>query len=200
MPVHIRAQCRFPQSTALPADVVIINPCFRNNLAAPGWDADGLAQDLADGLADWQLDSANPVEVRLYDIEGTPPVYPMAIAKANPGNTAANISQPQEIAVCLSFYADHPEPRRRGRLYIPHFIVEPKDQLSDMVNAFVRDRVSELVPLFAGLGGADIDWIVWSERDHAAHKVTNWWVDNAYDTVRSRGRKATTRLTGTTSG
>src|SRR3954462_445994 len=115
MAVHIRAQCRFPQSTALPADVVCINPCFRNTLAAPGWDADGLAQDLADGLAGWQLDSANPVEVRLYDIESTKPVYPMAIAKANPGNLAANISQPQEIAVCLSFYADHPEPRRRGR-------------------------------------------------------------------------------------
>src|SRR4051794_1938176 len=114
MAVHIRAQCRFPQSTALAADVVTINPCFRNNVALPGWDADGLAQDLADGLDDWQFTTGDPIEVRLYDIQGTPPVYPMAIAHANAGAAAGGISQPAETAVCLSFYADHPEPADAG--------------------------------------------------------------------------------------
>jgi hypothetical protein len=200
MAVHIRAQVRWPQSTALPEDVVCINPCFRNNLAAPGWDADGLAQDLADGIADWQFQDTDPVEVRLYDIQGTKPVYPMAVAHANPGAAAGDVSQPTETAVCLSFFGDHNEPRKRGRLYIPFYKVAGKDGLDRKVNNGYQLIVAQLVPLFAGLGGADIDWIVWSGRSNAAHKVEHWFVDDAWDTVRSRGRKATSRLTGDTGG
>lgn len=183
-----------------PEDVVIINPCFRNTVAGPGWDAQGLADDLAEGLNDWQFDSQVPIEVRLYDIEGSKPVYPMAISKVNENNIPGEISQPRETAVCLSFYANHPEPRRRGRLYVPFFLVAGKDGLDYRVNNGYQLIVAQLAPLFAGLGGADIDWIVWSERDQAAHKVTNYWVDDAWDTVRSRGYRAQSRITGTTGG
>jgi hypothetical protein len=63
-----------------------------------------------------------------------------------------------------------------------------------------RAKVSDLVGIFSNLGGVDVDWIVWSEKDKAAHKVTNWFVDDGWDVVRSRRLKATTRTTGTTSG
>jgi|SRR3954452_1638430 hypothetical protein len=200
MAVHIRAQVRWPAHTNVPADVATINPCFRNTLAAPGWDADGLAQDLANGIGAWQFDTNDPVEVRLYDIQGAKPVYPMAIAHYMPGNVAADISQPPETAVCLSFYADHPEPRRRGRLYIPSWKMGGKDQLNDYVNPVLQAKAGALAPLLAGLGGVDIQWIVWSHRDNAAHQVTNWWVDDSWDTVRSRGRKARGRITGAITG
>lgn len=183
-----------------PEDVVIINPCFRVQTDLSIADPDALAQDLADGLNDWQFDNNTPVEVRLYDIEGTKPVYPMAVAKVNAGTVPGEISQPSEIAVCLSFFADHPEPRRRGRLYVPFFLVGGKGDLDWKVNNGFQLKIAELVPLFAGLGGLNVDWIVWSDRDKAAHKVTDWWIDDQWDTVRSRGYRASSRMVGTTGG
>jgi hypothetical protein len=200
MAVNILAQVRWPQVTMLPRDVVMINPCFRNNLAGPGWDSQGLAQDLANLIASWQVPSQDPVEVRFYDLEGSVPVYPMAIATANAGNTPDVGDEPQEIAVCLSFFADRNVPRRRGRLYIPHYKIENKTALDHHINAGTMNKVGTLAPQLAGLGGADIDWIVWSRAAGAGYKVTDWFVDNAWDTVKSRGYRADQRVVGTVSG
>jgi len=60
-------------------------------------------------------------------------------------------------------------------------------------------KVAALVPLFEGLGGPDWDWGVYSRVDNQFRKYTNWFIDNAFDTQRSRGRKATGRTAGTTS-
>jgi hypothetical protein len=64
----------------------------------------------------------------------------------------------------------------------------------------VRNRVAELVPILAGLGGLDVDWVVYSRVTDTARKVTNWWVDDAWDIQRRRGLRPTTRTEGTTSG
>jgi hypothetical protein len=61
-------------------------------------------------------------------------------------------------------------------------------------------KVMALGPIFANLGGSDVDWIVWSRKNHTATKVQNYWVDDEWDTVRSRGLKRSTRQVATTSG
>jgi hypothetical protein len=106
---------------------------------------------------------------------------------------------PRELAICLSFYADRNIPRHRGRLYFPAPIVAGSS-LSVRPSSIAMNAVAAFVPVFAGLGGVDVDWVVWSEKDRTARKVTNWWVDDEWDVVRSRGLRPTTRLTGSTSG
>ena len=52
----------------------------------------------------------------------------------------------------------------------------------------------------AGIGGLNVDWSVWSPTTAAAggdgsRTITNIWVDNSWDIVRSRKEPSTTRLT-----
>ena len=61
-----------------------------------------------------------------------------------------------------------------------------------------RDKVAELAPILAALGGVDVDWSVWSKVDGQARAVTNWWIDDEWDTQRLRGLRGATRTEGTT--
>jgi hypothetical protein len=38
--------------------------------------------------------------------------------------------------------------------------------------------------------------VVWSRKKASAAQVTDWWVDNEWDTIRSRGLKADSRVSG----
>jgi hypothetical protein len=56
------------------------------------------------------------------------------------------------------------------------------------------------VPIFTNLGGTNVDWIVWSTVLSSAAKVTDWWVDDSWDIIRSRKLQSfQPRLKGTTS-
>jgi hypothetical protein len=201
MPVHYRAQCTWLGiDSALPRDGITIDPCFR---AAAGLSTpDAFASDLANGLMGWASGpfSVAQLTVKIYDIEGTKPVFPVGTAIVNPGGLSAS-GNPREVALCLSFFADHNLPRQRGRLYLPCGAVGATGTgLGVRPSLGQRQKAADLVPIFAGLGGADVDWIIWSQAAQLAHKVTNWWVDDEWDTVRKRGLRPTTRTLGTTSG
>jgi hypothetical protein len=43
------------------------------------------------------------------------------------------------------------------------------------------------------LGGVDVDWSVHSPTAGTTEKVEHYWCDDEWDTVRSRGLRATTR-------
>lgn len=199
MPVHHRVQIAMAADTTLPRDRVVITPCFRHN--GPVVDMQGFCSSLATAMATWMGafgTGTREIRVKSYDVEGTPPVYPDGDATANAGLVPAT-ALPREVALCLSFYGDRNIPRRRGRLYIPAFVV------ASSVNSLrpllaTRQRVADLVPVLAGAGGSDVDWIVWSKTERVAHKVTNWWVDDEWDIQRRRGLRSTTRDTGTTTG
>jgi hypothetical protein len=61
------------------------------------------------------------------------------------------------------------------------------------------NRVAEWAVPLQDLGGVDVDWVVFSRTDGQARPVTNFWVDNEWDTVRARGLRSDTRILGTTS-
>lgn len=198
MPIW-RLQTSFQLDTAFPRDAVVITPHFNDHGLTT--DPQNLCQQLADTIGLW-MNPANmcQITVKAYDAQGTPPVVPQGSVIKNVGLTPVTLF-PREIALCLSFYADTNVPRRRGRLYIPLalWMVSPaKPGLRPASTD--RDKVGDLVQRFAGVGGADVDFCVFSRRDNAAHKVTNWFVDDEWDTVRSRGLRPTTRTQGTTSG
>jgi len=108
-------------------------------------------------------------------------------------------SLPAEVAICLSVAAAPeigvPSSRRRGRLFIG-----PLSQ-SMVTGAYpprpVEARVADVadrgVGLMDSLGGVDLPMQVWSRTEGDIAQVARLWVDNEFDTVRSRGLEATAR-------
>lgn len=197
MPYYRMAVSVWHDSLA-PRDACMINPCFHDMGITS--DPTGLCTDLAEAIQTYTgVGTSNQITVKAYDLQGTKPVYPAGEHTINAG-AVADSNTPRDIAVCLSFYAGQNQKRKRGRLYIPfHWLGQTSTALSKSVGGSTRSKVAALVSTFAGLGGADVDWIVWSQKDATGRAVSNYWVDDEWDTVRSRGLRSTTRTSGTTS-
>ncbi len=193
MPVW-RLQTYFAFDSSFPRDRMVITPCFDDR--GLGTDPQGLCNDLAAALNTWTPGTME-IQVKAYDAQGTPPVYPQGSSIVNEGTNPAT-STPRELALCLSFYGDRNRPRERGRLYLPGAAFGMSTALRPSTPNM--QKVLDLVPIFAGLGGADVDWVVYSRTNNDTTKVRNAYVDNEWDIVRSRGGRPTTRLTATTGG
>jgi hypothetical protein len=164
-----------------------------------GADEQSLASDLADVYVDFfnqaQLSSAiQQIDVRFYDLadDEPRPIKGQSIKPAVGGGSPG----PREVALCLSFYSERNLPRSRGRLYIGPWATTVMQERPD---AGTRDIVAELVPGLTGLGGVDVDWCIYSRVDDELKPVTDWWVDDSWDTQRRRGHEPTARTIGTTS-
>lgn len=193
MPIY-RAQLGVHLDSDLPRDELVITPHFDDH--GVGSDPQGLAEDLAAGYAGF-LGGTKRVTCKLYVATGAPPHYPVGEHEVNPGPAQAS-SCPREVALCLSFFSERNVPRRRGRVYVP---MAALGQNLNTVRppGVTMSKVGELAALFADLGGLDVDWVVYSRVDTTARPVTDWYVDDEWDTVRSRGLRPTTRVVGTTS-
>jgi hypothetical protein len=197
---HVRAMCQWSIGSALPRDVMQITPCFRvqEDFSPGGTGWTDLADDLADGLQVWEGATKRQLTVKLYQIGEPKPNRPKATAVRDVG-VFTESACPRELAVCLSFYGGQNAPHQRGRLYTPPTFYT-SGALPVRPTAPWRARVAELVPLFAGLGGINVDWIVWSPTRSLATKVDHWWVDDEWDVQRRRGLKPAARDAGTTGG
>jgi hypothetical protein len=196
MPLHLRLQSEWQLDTEFPRDCLCINPAFRVSdtfFVNPG-DEDQLCEDLATGLATWDAVNSD-MSVTSYDLEGTPPVFPNGSFSFG-GVTAPAAPVPREVALCLSFYSEQNVPSKRGRLFIPACVFTTA--VGGRPTAAQIAKVASLVPILTGLGGTNVDWGVWSQKNQTFHKATHWWVDDEWDTIRSRGLRATMRSQGTT--
>jgi len=112
--------------------------------------------------------------------------------------TVATSNTPREIALCLSYYAGQNTKRYRGRLYIPHAWLTGaggatpggatmRPTATHMAKA--AEFATVLTP--ARLNGNN--WCVASTVDKVGRDVTNAWVDDEWDVIRSRGLRGTTR-------
>jgi hypothetical protein len=191
-----RLQTEFAMDSVLPRDVLTLTPHF--NDTGVGTDPQGLCDDLAAALDVWSGTGLRQITVTAYDAEGTPPVYPQGRTQLNTGLSPES-NFPREVACCLSFFSERNIPRQRGRLYIPLVIISPAaQQIDGRPSQGLRTNIAELAPIFSDLGGVDVDWSIYSRVDALARPVTDWWIDDEWDTVRSRGLRATARTTGTT--
>lgn len=192
MAVTYRAQVSVWHDSTLPRDAMQINPVFRDSGVTSN--PTQLATDLANAV-DSAITGTTQVEVKMYDVEGTKPVYPAGQYVKNVGSAPAS-SLPRELALCLSFYAGANRPRRRGRLFLPVVWVSGAS-LPNRPSLALRDSIGAAwVPILTGLGGVDVDWGVWSQRDSHFEPCSHWWVDDEWDVQRSRGLRATTRSQG----
>jgi hypothetical protein len=204
MPTHLMLRCSWQFENTDPKNQAVITPCFRRQLditdPTSGTDAKQLCDDLLAAISSWSVVTSDALTVTAYNLQGAKPNYPMAQSK---GSAVPNTltSNPQQ-ALCLSFYGTDNVPRKRGRLYLPAWLMTTSfsETGAPIASATIRTKAAALVPIFAGLGGANVDWIVWSRAGSFASKVTNYFVDEAWDVQRRRKLKSANRTTGTTSG
>jgi len=182
---HYRAQIAFQMDSALPRDAVTINPhYFCDN-----------AQALADQLKANLLAAADvgptwPFTIKVYDAQKAPPSYPLYSTTNGTGFKAT--TYPREVAVCLSYYATVNRPRWRGRLYLPGALLTPT--LGLRPNATTMNKALSFRTILTSAMPEGTYMEVWSPTAGEGHGVTNWWVDDEWDIVRSRGLKGSTRI------
>jgi hypothetical protein len=214
-PTTFRAQVSLPSVTNVPSDVITNTWHFRATPDAGSLDAYGV--EICHELRDFyqSLDgvifsslAGTPATVKVYDLTDPEPraVIHQETITITP---AAGAQLPTEVAMCLSFQgaqiAGVHQNRRRGRLFL--------GPLTDTVFETVAGRkrfttAAQLAVTGAAKGLLDngaaaltpIHWCVYSPTTDVAGtladasiQVTNGWVDNAPDTVRSRGTDATAR-------
>lgn len=218
------AQVTLQRDSGLPADVVTNTYHFEDDDGLPGIDPGGIDTN-GPGLVNrlvvfYQAIAANLAgtltgqgTVRLYNFgEPTPRVPRITTAFTfSPGSTAL----PGEVALCISYRASLEAgavaARRRGRVFIGPLTTgvaagattgaadpRPADiTLTTMLSAFRTMsqpvsggafRLAVYSPTAHGLNPGDVG-AAWNDATFA-------WMDNAFDTIRSRGAVASKRFQG----
>lgn len=188
-----RAQVAWQIDSLAPRDRMTVNPHF--TVANPLPELDTIARDIAEGFNTIHPFSGE-LKCSVYDVHKPKPNYPEAVHTINPG-TMTTQTMPRELAVCLSFYSHDNVKRKRGRMYLPLFYVGVTDPRIEAT--LPLPQINATADMLANIGGIDVDWCVYSRTNDAAYPVTDWWYDNEWDVVRSRGLKGSSRVKGTTS-
>ncbi len=100
---------------------------------------------------------------------------------------------PEEVSVCASFHGGLPvTPRTRGRVYLGPLngAVTFNSGQGVKVSAAFRDHVCNRM---AALAANSSDWVVHSPTTGINTTVVGGFCDNAFDTMRKRGPKASGR-------
>jgi len=177
--------------SVLPRDRTV-NTFYLNNEGLGTGDADQLAQDAIGAFQPW-YGAEREMRCDVYDARQAPPSFPVGSAVVNTGVAPASVA-PREVAICLSYYGERNLPRTRGRMFLG-VATAGKSVGGVNINPTFRTQALELGNRIAALGGNDIDWQVYSRVSDAAENVQHMFVDDEWDTIRSRGMIATTRST-----
>lgn len=140
--------------------------------------------------------------VKIYDWSDPEPRVPRQTATFNFTSVPSGISLPPEVAKCLSFQgvaaSGVPQARRRGRIYLGPFNTGSQQSTggdagrpSGTFTTAMANAADTL--LTASKVSSTWFWIVYSRVSNSGVEVENGWVDNEWDTQRSRGRPATSR-------
>ena len=183
-----RVSISFPCDTSLPRDEITITPHFF------GDNPQALANALKTNLIANAQVGAKPFKIRVYDAQKDPPSYPMA--EASQTGTPTVSTYPREVALCLSYYSTNNRPRYRGRLYMPGFIISGASLGLRPVTS-QQNNVLNFANVFKNGMPAQHNWVVYSKVNDASYGVTNYWVDDEWDIIRSRGMRGVSRVLGT---
>jgi hypothetical protein len=210
---------QLPPSSGLPEDVVVNTfawtasdlitlramttaaiPSFYNNVHAPG------TVTLASRISAKIARSTNGVIVKYYDVtthlDGSAHGSPVAIEQFTLGAAIDGTMLPEENAVVLSYHGlltdlpeeigtTRPAARHRGRMYFGPCNTAVNQGSDASVEPQTNAALRGAALSFLALGSAP--WSVWSRKNAAMYTVVGGYVDNAFDTQRRRGHKATAR-------
>lgn len=188
MPLY-RFQVSQGADSAFPRDRIINNLHFDD--AGATSDPEQLCQDILDAWQSiWLSAVVREIRVTCYEV-GPPPNLPIASAVENEGVFPVTANN-REIALCLSYYNVRSNPRRRGRIFLCPAI-SGQSMNTSRPSAGIRGVALDLGDAMAGIGGVDVDWVLYSPTDSSHHDVVGTWVDDAWDVIRSRGLAPTLR-------
>jgi hypothetical protein len=213
----IRAMVTIPRITAIPEDAVQNVWHFDSDDDAQSLDQDAdwvmeLVEPFYVGIQSFMASYLGAeITVTMYNMRDVQPRVPFAVRTFafDPGEPP---DFPAEVSQCLSMAATvasgENAARKRGRLYLGPL----RAATGVLVNGDVRpgggfnDTVeTAATPLLAGashaaIGAGSTRWSIYSPTtdaassiDDAFHDVTRFWLDNAFDTQRRRGARATSR-------
>lgn len=133
-------------------------------------------------------------KVVCYDRADATPRAEKAVSIFTPGTWATTINFPRQIACCLSFYSLRNLKRQRGRVYLP-----PSNSMTvvDGIGTAQMNQFLGLGTQLATVAGALTPvWTheVWSVAGDTDHPVSNYWVNDVWDTQRRREPKESTRV------
>lgn len=216
-----RVLCEMPVDTGLPEDVITSTLHFRHDDYAPGTTPADSANDMVDQVQEFfeaidtpilGITAASPIVCKVYDLADAEPRVPVIVRNVVI-DPSPYISHPHEVAIVLSMRAAAEAganaKRRRGRMFLgpisTNTLVNTGGRLlitAAAMNAIVDGAVAAFR---TGLTAADPYLCIYSRTNDAGGAsldesfvpVKTFHVDNAYDTVRSRGAAATTRVSNT---
>lgn len=118
----------------------------------------------------------------------------------SPTNSAA---YPSDVVACLSFRGEYvsgeTRARRRGRLFFGPLLASTGSAVAGQGVRINTAAVTTLLDVGGAVVGAliglQVYWVVYSTANAAAYEIVEQWVDNQFDTRRSRDRGTPTRTT-----
>lgn len=222
---NLFVQCELPYYSGLPRDVAVTTWAFWApgtpatelfDFWAPKIESfwNDSASDTPVGLYIAPIVDRGPDACRLtaYEVE-SPSVpalgNPIGEYKFTLALNADDNSLPLEVAVCNSFIGTGspgiPLRRRRGRNYIgplvasavttDELLTDRKPVVTPSLLDAIRDGAKGLSDELETGSGSHGAWCVWSRSVGAFLPILTGWVDNEFDTMRSRQVKATDRFT-----
>lgn len=135
-------------------------------------------------------------EVRYYDQASAGSSVPVILPFTFPA-ASASAPLPEEVACVATFHGAPPvTPRTRGRIYLGPLnnsmvgLGVGAARISSTYRTAVAERCQALAT------AAD-NWVVYSPTSNVTTEVAGGFVDDAFDTMRKRGPKASSRTTWT---
>jgi hypothetical protein len=199
------AQCSLLATTGETADTNVTSFAFTKTGTLDSGDASYVAGHLTTFWNAVRTSGAllgraqNAHVIKIYNAVTTTPNYPLDERTFNLTTAPGAITLPLEVQLCISYANDSativPRSRRRGRIYIGgqnvanNAVGRPITALQtnlaqnfrDLVEAFDTDPEFELG--------------IWSRANGSIYPIERVYVDNEWDTMRSRGGKSTSRVT-----
>jgi len=204
----IKAQVSIPTDNNVPADAVTNTMWFvTSDLTAPTqlqYETIQAALGSAYSTMTPHLSARmnlGAATVKCYHWQGPQPILPAFTGPITFNGAPATTDGAPEVALVLSYHASLnqsgiPNARRRGRIYLgPLAVTGAVTPLDNLRSAALAMGSTLYTTLNTGAGINGVKWAVYSAAQNGAPWVTGGWVDNAWDTQRRRGIKATTRST-----
>lgn len=142
-------------------------------------DYESLGNDLFTAWAARSWARGRFLDIRGYNMDDAEPRPQRFIRRElNAGTALLGVNQ---VALCLSYYADRNLPRQRGRLYLG-----PWNATTPNASSIQTGLVMELPPALAAIGGLNVDWSLWSPTTQTHTRINHAWVDDSWDIIRSR--------------
>lgn len=138
--------------------------------------------------------------IKFYDKPGPTPNYPYYETTFNLTSAPSGAELPSEVALCLSFQGlrvpGFPQARRRGRVYLGPLkaTINSSGRPASAVRTSLVGFAETLYDAIDAISGTGI-WSVWSSLDGEAVGLHDCWVDDTFDTQRSRGLQRTAKTT-----